>query len=121
MCILLLSRITCRVSIRLYHLLSLSSDGLKNVYEIMRHLAQTTSVHLESSFDGLHGAGAVAGHALEEEEATLLVEDGIGGPCSENMYYIRIRTHSALLILCRLINLPLDPAVYYPLTCRCDT
>ena len=36
--------------------------------------------YLETSLDGLHRAGAVAGHALEEEEPGLLVEDGVGGP-----------------------------------------
>ena len=47
----------------------------------MQQLTQTPKfIHLEPSFDGLHRAGAVAGHALEEVEASLLVQDGVGGP-----------------------------------------
>ena len=42
--------------------------------------------YLETSLDGLHGAGAVAGHALEEEETTLLGQDGVGG--SGHEYYL---------------------------------
>ena len=34
---------------------------------------------LESGLDGLHRAPGVAGHALEEEQAGLLVENGVGG------------------------------------------
>ena len=42
--------------------------------------------YLETSLDGLHRAGAVAGHALEEEETTLLGQDGVGG--SGHEYYL---------------------------------
>jgi len=35
---------------------------------------------LEASFDGLHRAGALTGHALEEEQPGLLDEDGVRGP-----------------------------------------
>ena len=42
--------------------------------------------YLETSLDGLHRAGAVAGHALEEEETTLLGQDGVGG--SDHEYYL---------------------------------
>ena len=33
---------------------------------------------LEPGFDGLHRAGGMAGHALQEEESGLLVEDSVG-------------------------------------------
>ena len=54
--------------------------------------------YLEPSLDGLHGAGAVAGHALEEEETTLLGQDGVGG--SGHEYYLisfRILIHIAII------------------------
>ena len=35
--------------------------------------------HLETSFDGLHGAWTVAGHTLEEEQPCFLVQDCIRG------------------------------------------
>ena len=34
---------------------------------------------LESGLDGLHRAAGVAGHALEEEQPALLLQDGVGG------------------------------------------
>ena len=54
--------------------------------------------YLETSLDGLHRAGAVAGHALEEEETTLLGQDGVGG--SGHKYYLllfRISIHIATI------------------------
>ena len=36
--------------------------------------------HLETGLDGLDTARGVAGHALEEEQPGLLVEDGVRGP-----------------------------------------
>ena len=56
--------------------------------------------YLETSLDGLHGAGAVAGHALEEEETTLLGQDGVGG--SGHKYY---------LILFRIIDIAIPARV----------
>ena len=36
-------------------------------------------LYLETSLDGLYRAGAVTGHALEEEQPGLLVQDGVRG------------------------------------------
>ena len=33
--------------------------------------------HLETGLDGLHAAGGVAGHALQEEQPRLLVQDRV--------------------------------------------
>ena len=37
-------------------------------------------IYLEPSLDSLDRAGAVAGHALEEEQPGFLIQDGVGGP-----------------------------------------
>ena len=52
--------------------------------------------YLETSLDGLHGAGAVAGHALEEEETTLLGQDGVGG--SGHEYYLLLCVRNTIVI-----------------------
>ena len=41
-----------------------------------------TKDHLETGLDGLHAAGGVAGHALQEEQPRLLVQDRVRGSAS---------------------------------------
>ena len=51
--------------------------------------------HLETGLDGLHAAGGVAGHALQEEQPRLLVQDRVrrsGRDCFKwnfNIYVIK--------------------------------
>ena len=51
--------------------------------------------HLETGLDGLHAAGGVAGHALQEEQPRLLVQDRVrrsGRDCFKwnfNFYVIK--------------------------------
>merc|ERR1719250_80867 len=43
---------------------------------------------LEPSLNGLDRAGAVAGHALEEEQPGFLIQDGVGGPACVTCYIL---------------------------------
>ena len=67
-------------------ILSLPRDGLKHSGQLRDCCPAEWNPHLEACFDGLDRAGAVAGHALEEEETTLLGQDGVGGSGQE--YYL---------------------------------
>ena len=41
------------------------------------HRIYVTKDHLETGLDGLHAAGGVACHGLQEEQARLLVQDRV--------------------------------------------
>ena len=58
-------------SCTIFYLLLLSPDG-----------GTLAGDGLETGFDGLYGTAGVTGHALQEEEPGLLVEDGVGAAAS---------------------------------------
>jgi hypothetical protein len=43
---------------------------------------------LEAGLDGLDTAGGVAGHALQEEQTSLLVQDGVRGSGEGGILYL---------------------------------
>ena len=64
-------KLTFSAKLHNFYLLLLSPDG-----------GTLAGDGLETGFDGLYGTAGVTGHALQEEEPGLLVEDGVGAAAS---------------------------------------